>query len=655
MVQNHTTLRNDGNSRNGKLNLMMMKLFRTRFQIKKQNVVITSALKRRQSVLEDKLTSTTKKLKDVTNQLQDMEKSCKRISEALLDRGTTKVKRKAWSECSIQYQKKRKRQIQQDDKTALSFTDKEGFKTLSVQLLNTDTQEIVPVACGTYQQTESLSQTDVVKKMLFVKEKFNVSNQTYHEMSMISDLPSSYSLLKAAKQLDTQYIIQCTPGKIEGVQQSITERLRLRIHQMLQLNPSYSSRHIRVKITGDGTKISRSIHLVVIAFSLLDISENPLSPYGCHTIALLNTNEDYDNLQESLSDIADEMKQLKSITVDGKEFTLEFYLGGDWKFLALVTGIEAATSKYFCVWCKCPSDEKHIPGIWSALNHERGARTVKETQELSKQKKKPTEKFGCVHQPLFSMIEIKNIVPDILHLFLRICDVLINLFIMELRRMDAKESTKVKDSTKSKSLSKYENFLLDVCKISFHFYQDKESKSLKWRDLTGNEKLKLFMQIQIPTLFPLFPDGSKIQSIWKSFLEIYDLLRKKPCMSTDEIETFELKTKNWLVEFLKVYQTKQVTPYIHFLTSHIPEMLKFHGSLRGFTQQGLEKLNDIITQDYFKSTNHRNSLKQIMLKLNRLEDLNDSGCSRSKVIHCCSVCKQEGHNARTCTSSKTSM
>ena len=73
--------------------------------------MITSALKRRQSVLEDKLTSTTKKLKDVTNQLQDMEKSCKRISEALLDRSTTKVKRKAWSECSVQYQKKRKRQI----------------------------------------------------------------------------------------------------------------------------------------------------------------------------------------------------------------------------------------------------------------------------------------------------------------------------------------------------------------------------------------------------------------------------------------------------------------------------------------------------------------------------------------------------------------
>ena len=92
--------------------------------------------------------------------------------------------------------------------------------------------------------------------MLFVKERHNVSNQTYHEMSMITDLPSSYSLSKAAKQLDAQYILQCTPGSVEGIQQSITERLRLRIHHMLQLNPSYTNDHVRVKITVDGTTIS---------------------------------------------------------------------------------------------------------------------------------------------------------------------------------------------------------------------------------------------------------------------------------------------------------------------------------------------------------------------------------------------------------------
>ena len=59
---------------------------------------------------------------------------------------------------------------------------------------------------------------------------------------------------------------------------------RLRIHHLLQANPKLQSRNIRVKITSDGN--SRNIHLVVIAFSLLDFNENWSSPYGCLVIAL---------------------------------------------------------------------------------------------------------------------------------------------------------------------------------------------------------------------------------------------------------------------------------------------------------------------------------------------------------------------------------
>jgi len=58
---------------------------------------------------------------------------------------------------------------------------------------------------------------------------------------------------------------------------------------MLRANPTFQSKHISVKITGDGTNISRTMHLVVIGSSLLDFDENPLSLYVCHTIALLNT------------------------------------------------------------------------------------------------------------------------------------------------------------------------------------------------------------------------------------------------------------------------------------------------------------------------------------------------------------------------------
>ena len=93
-----------------------------------------------------------------------------------------------------------------------------------------------------------------------------------------------------------------------------------------------------------------------------------------------------------------------------------------------------------------------------------------------------------------------------------------------------------------------------------------------------------------------------------------------------------------------------MTPYIHLLVSHIPEFLEVYGTISYFSQQGLEKLNDDITKDYFRSTNHseRDALKQLLLKLNRLEELENHGYCRTKEVHVCKLCRKPGHNSRTC-------
>ena len=69
-----------------------------------------------------------------------------------------------------------------------------------------------------------------------------------------------------------------------------------------------------------------------------------------------------------------------------------------------------------------------------------------------------------------------------------------------------------------------------------------------------------------------------------------------------------------------------------------------------YSQQGLEKLNDNVTKHYFGSTNHRDkdALTQMLLKLNRLEELTDEGAIRPKQLHQCTLCKKTGHNSRTC-------
>lgn len=119
---------------------------------------------------------------------------------------------------------------------------------------------------------------------------------------------------------------------------------------------------------------------------------------------------------------------------------------------------------------------------------------------------------------------------------------------------------------------------------------------MKWRDLVEPEKIRLFSNITILSLFPDFPQAAKVQKIWKDFLAIYNLL----CSTNVESKQIKEYATNWLKLFLEVYQTKNVTPYMHTLVFHVPQLIELYGSLAPFSQQGLECLNDIITKDYFR-------------------------------------------------------
>jgi len=112
---------------------------------------------------------------------------------------------------------------------------------------------------------------------------------------------------------------------------------------------------------------------------------------------------------------------------------MEFLLGADWKFLALAIDIKSASAKHFCIWCKCSAEEWQIIGDWSMEDSIKGECTIDEIKNLAKSKKRGVEIYGCVRQPLFPTIPINPVIPDVLHLFLRISDLLINLLITDLR------------------------------------------------------------------------------------------------------------------------------------------------------------------------------------------------------------------------------
>jgi hypothetical protein len=86
-------------------------------------------------------------------------------------------------------------------------------------------------------------------------------------------------------------------------------------------------------------------------------------------------------------------------------------------------------------------------------------------------------------------------------------------------------------------------------------------------------------------------------------------------------DTMASNAKAWVGDFCSLYQTKHVTPYVHALAMHVPQFIELYGNLTKFTKQGLEKLNDLTTKHYLRSTKNKDkemeSLQQLILKRNR--------------------------------------
>jgi len=61
--------------------------------------------------------------------------------------------------------------------------------------------------------------------------------------------------------------------------------------------------------------------------------------------------------------------------------------------------------------------------------------------------------------------------------------------------------------------------------------------------------------------------------------------------------------------------------------------MKIHRSIVAFTQQGLEKLNDSITKNFFQSTSHcGDALRELVNKQNRLEYLSNRGAKKPNMF-----------------------
>ena len=270
-----------------------------------------------------------------------------------------------------------------------------------------------------------------------------------------------FKLKELTKELNSGFDIAPSPNGFTGVQQSFKTRLMCRLHHLKLA----CGETIQIKLTGDGTNIAKHLHVVNFAFTLLNEGSLASSPVGNHSLAILQVREDYDSLAGSLTDIINEARELQSVTINGDEHRVEYFLGGDLKFLAIVCGIEAANANFSCVWCKCSNTDRwDMDKEWSAFDESKGARTVKNIEECLKLPK--SRRVGCRSSPIFKFIPINHVIVDTLHLFLRVSDLLINLLIQELRKQDGIVRATL-DRSKHVNVTTHEIFLKLMMSVRF--------------------------------------------------------------------------------------------------------------------------------------------------------------------------------------------
>ena len=93
------------------------------------------------------------------------------------------------------------------------------------------------------------------------------------------------------------------------------------------------------------------------------------------SILLYIGKEKYEYLSLAVSQIIAELDEIKNEfkDCDNVIWPVELFFSGDWKFMALVMGIKAANSNFFCLYCECPKESRSdINRSWNITGNKIG-------------------------------------------------------------------------------------------------------------------------------------------------------------------------------------------------------------------------------------------------------------------------------------------
>lgn len=376
------------------------------------------------------------------------------------------------------------------------------------------------------------------------------------------------------------------------------------------------TKELIVRIGGDGRSMGHCRGSVMMCFTLVNREESGQTVSEIHTLALYRGDEKQFFLDKIVKDwmktLNEEIEDLKKngfITQNNTKLPVRCVLCADWKFLASILSLKTASANNFCLYCEHSKKSEDSMG------------TLRSLKRASQNK----GKFGYVKSaPLLESVswDYKGIIIDPLHLLLRCFDRLEWLLVRKLLIL-----YKDPDQWK-KAINRYCHLVEESCKVAKY----NQAKSQKKKSVTffptlwGKQRLEVLRQMKFDHIFEVSNTNNRVESsdadqvpldkaalskqltwLWNTLASIYKLLHN--CgNSKKDAKLLTQSIKAWKKTFLEtepvlLFVAEDISPYLHVLFYHVPQLVKVWGSLAPFSCQGLEKTNHIQTLYYFRKTN----------------------------------------------------
>ncbi|CAF1599273.1 unnamed protein product, partial [Didymodactylos carnosus] len=199
----------------------------------------------------------------------------------------------------------------------------------------------------------------------------------------------------------------------------------------------------------------------------------------------------------------------------------------------------------------------------------------------------------------------KNVVPDVLHMKLRISDVLL----AEIISLITITSTIAERAQHLRNVLTFLEQRAKDMKTNHKFILTKKNE-IEVSGRLNSQMHERFLR-DLP-LDAIMKDYQKAFFIKKLCNDFFDLM--KLYSISDIYQYVKNESIKWCQRYTSLFGAAAVTIYIHVLGNHAFEFHQEYDNLGLYTLQGNEKFNDVTTKDFFLSTNKRNFNDQLLKK-----------------------------------------